>query len=167
MVRRFLVLLVRRFLAFLVAIATMVVLGSTAHSLFVQHAWLNAAAQTAAASGSPPFAVAIAAGERIDWILHDLVGLQPLYGALVAIALLLGLLTAGAVARFTGGRVAIFAIAGASCILAMFSILKLTLGTVGIFGARGAAGLGAQMLAGLVAAVLFAVVTRGRKPASA
>ena len=159
--------MVRRSLAFLLAIATMVVLGSTAHSLFVQHAWLGAAGQTAAAAESPPFPVAIAVGERIDWILHDLIRMQPLYAALVSIALLLGLLTAGAVARFTGARLAVFAIAGASCIFAMFSILKLTLGTVGVFGARGPAGLAAQMVVGLLAALVFAAMTRKRKPARA
>jgi hypothetical protein len=167
MVRSFLASLVRRFLAFALAMAIMVILGSAAHSLFVQQAWITAAAQSVAASGSEQFAATIAAGERIDWVLHDLVGLQPLYGALVAIALLLGLLIAGAVARITGGRLAVFAIAGASCIFAMFTILKLTLGTVGVFGARGAAGLGVQMVVGLLAALLFAAVTRNGKVARA
>jgi hypothetical protein len=148
--------MVRRVLAFLVAIATMVVLGSTAHSLFVQHAWLDAAAQSAAASTE----VSIPGADRIAWILHDLIGLEPLYGALTTMALLLGLLIAGAVARFTGGRLAVFALAGAACIFTMFAVLKLTLGTVGVFGARGTAGLATQMAVGLLAAVLFALLTR-------
>lgn len=150
----------------MLAIVTMVILGSIAHSVFVQQAWLKAAAQSAAASNGAPLVASIEAGERFDWILHDLVGLQPLYGMLVAIALLLGLLVAGAVARFTGARSAVFAIAGASCIFALFSILKLTLGTVGVFGARGAAGLAAQMVVGLLAATVFAAVTRNPKVVS-
>jgi hypothetical protein len=157
MVRRF----ARRFLAFLLAILTMVVLGSTAHSLFVQHAW-----QSAAASVSPASEVGIATADRLQWVLHDLVGMEPIYGVLTATALLLGLLVAGAVARFTGGRLVVFALGGASCIFAMFSLLKLILGSVGVFGARGAAGLAVQMLAGLLAAVVFAAATSKAAAAS-
>jgi len=36
----------------------------------------------------------------------------------------------------------------------------MVLGTVGIFGARGATGLGAQMAVGLLAGVLFAKLTQ-------
>ncbi len=162
MVRSFLV----RFVAFLVAVATMVLLGSTAHSLFVQQAWLDAATQSVAASAAAA-PVEIATADRIAWVLHDLTGMQPLYGALITMALLFGLLIAGAVARFTGARLAVFAVGGAACIFTLFTILKLTLGTVGVFGARGLAGLGVQMLAGLIAAVVFAVMTQARRPAAA
>ena len=147
--------MVRRILAFLLAIATMVLVGSTAHSLFVQRAWSNAASDAATAATIP-------LTDRVDWIVHDLVGMGPTYGLLVTIALLLGLLIAGMVASMTGARLTVFALAGASCIFAMFTILKLTLGTVGVFGARGPAGLGAQMFAGVLAALLFALLTRPR-----
>jgi hypothetical protein len=152
--------MVRRIVAFLVAIATLVFLGSIAHSLFVQHAWLNAAAQSGAPTGGISFA------ERLQWIGHDLIGLQPSYGLVTTIALFLGLLLAGLITRYTRRRLAIFALAGAICIFTMYTILKLVLGTVGIFGARGTAGMLAQMLAGLIAAVLFAVLTPARAPAS-
>jgi hypothetical protein len=154
--------MVRRILAFLVAIGTLFVLGSTCHSLFVQHAWLDAAAHSGLAAEGIPL------GDRLRWIGHDLVGLLPSYGALAAIALLLGLLIAGAVTRYVGYRPIVFAVAGAACMFTMFILLKLVLGTVGVFGARGG-GLFAQALAGLVAAVLFAKLTEtpGKRSAPA
>lgn len=160
MVRSFLF----RFVAFLVAVATMVLLGSVAHSLFVQQAWLDAATQSVVASAAAAAPVEIATADRVAWVLHDLIGMQPLYGALITMALLFGLLIAGAVTRFTGARLAVFAVGGATCIFTLFSILKLTLGTVGVFGARGPAGLSVQMLAGLIAAVVFAVMTQPGAP---
>jgi hypothetical protein len=42
-------------------------------------------------------------------------------------------------------------------------VLRISLGTVGIFGARGPTGLAAQMTAGLIAGVLFARLTPPRK----
>ena len=151
--------IVRRILAFFVAIATLVVLGSIAHSIFVQRAWVHAAAQSGLAAEGIPFA------DRLRWIGHDLIGLQPVYGGLAAIALLLGLLVAGAIVRYTGYRRVIFALAGAACMFTMFTILKAVLGTVGVFGARGG-GLLFQVLAGLVAAVLFAKLTEAPSPRS-
>jgi hypothetical protein len=144
--------MVRRIVAFLVAIATLVVLGAIAQSLFVQRAWLNAALQSGIATDG------ISLLERLRWIGHDLIGLQPIYGALTGLALLLGLLVAGAIARFTGRRRAIFALAGAACMFTLFTLLKTVLGTVGVFGARGG-GLVAQILVGLAAALLFAHMT--------
>jgi hypothetical protein len=144
--------MVRRILAFLVAIGTLIVLGSVGHSLFVQHAWLDAAANSGLVTDAIPV------GDRVRWMGHDLIGLLPSYGGLAAVALLLGLLVAGAVTRYTGYRPVVFAVAGAACMFTMFTILKMVLGTVGVFGARGA-GLLAQVLAGLVAAMLFAKLT--------
>lgn len=149
--------MVRRIVAFVIAAVVMVVLGSLAHSLFVQEAWSVAAAQ---AEGTDP--VAIPLGERISWITHDLIGMesnQPAYGAITTIALLIAFLVAGLVARFTGLRVVVFAVAGAVAIFVMFTALKMSLGTVGIFGARGAMGLAAQMSAGLIAGLVFALLT--------
>jgi hypothetical protein len=144
--------MVRRILAFLVAIAALVVFGTIAQSLSVQRAWLNAAVQSGVATDG------IALLDRLRWIGHDLIGLLPTYGALTAIALLLGLLAAGGITRFTGQRRVIYALAGAACMFTLFTILKAVLGTVGVFGARGG-GLMAQVLVGLAAALLFAQMT--------
>jgi hypothetical protein len=53
----------------------------------------------------------------------------------------------------------VFGIAGAFAMLVLFTVLKSLLGTVGIFGARGAIGLAAQMAAGSCAGVLFVRLT--------
>jgi cellobiose-specific phosphotransferase system component IIC len=152
--------MLRRIIVFVVAAALMVVAGSASHSYFVQRAWSGAAAM--AGGGSP---VSIPFGDRIAWAAHDLIGMIVGYSALTSIALLVAFLIAGALARFSGARTLIFGVAGAAAILALFTILRMVLGTVGIFGARGAAGLGGQMLVGFLAGVLFAQLTPPQKAA--
>ena len=98
-------------------------------------------------------------GERISWITHDLVGLQPLYGGLIAVALLVAFLASGLLARYTGLRTIVFAVAGAIAMFTMFTIMRMELGTVGVFGARGTMGLAVQMAAGLIAGLVFAIIT--------
>jgi hypothetical protein len=154
----------RRLVAFLVAALVMTVLGSLAHSLMVQQAWIAA---TDMGDGVAPAALTL--GERFNWIVGDLVGMEtqmapnaPPYGALTAVALLVAFLAAGLVARFTGLRTIVFAVAGAVAIFVLFSALKAAVGTVGVFGARGALGLGLQMTAGLIAGAVFALLTQRR-----
>ena len=146
--------ILRRIVAFVVAAAVMVVLGSAAHSYFVQEAWSIAAGH---ADGTAPAAIPFA--DRLSWVAHDLVGLLPQYGALTAIALFIAFLIAGVVARYSGFRVIVFGIAGAFAIFVLFAALKFFVGTVGVFGARGPIGLAAQMAVGLVAGVVFAKLT--------
>jgi hypothetical protein len=146
--------MLRRIVAFVVAAAVMVVLGSAAHSYFVQEAWSMAAGQ---ADGTA--LAAIPFGDRVSWAVHDLGGMILPYGAVTSIALFIALVTAGAVARFSGFRVIVFGVASALAIFALFTALKMLLGTVGIFGVRGTIGLAAQMAVGLVAGVLFAQLT--------
>ncbi|MCE9524276.1 MAG: hypothetical protein K8S25_17795 [Alphaproteobacteria bacterium] len=150
--------MVRRIVAYVAAVVVMVVLGSVSHSLFVQDAW-----STAAGMGEQAGPAAIPMGDRINWILHDLVGLQPLFGALAGVALLIAFLVAGFLARFTGLRPIVFAVAGAVAIFVLFTVMKWQLGTVGVFGARGTMGLAAQMVAGLLAGLLFAQLSRPRE----
>ena len=149
--------MLRRVGAFVVAVAAMVVLGSAAHSYFVQQAWSSAAGL---AYGTAPAAIPFA--DRISWIAHDIVGMILPYSALTTIALLVAFLIAGALARFSGFRVVVFGLAGALALFALFTIMKSALGTVGVFGARGPAGLAAQMAVGAIAGVLFAGVSRSR-----
>jgi len=141
--------MVRRLAAFVSAVLITTVLGSIAHSLFIQQAWLQAAGAGAE----------IPTGERISWITHDLIGLQPLYGGLVAVGLLIAFLASGLLARYTGLRTIVFAVAGAVAMFTLFTIMRMELGTVGVFGARGTMGIGAQMAAGLIAGLVFAVIT--------
>jgi cellobiose-specific phosphotransferase system component IIC len=147
--------MLRRLGAFVVAAAAMVLLGSAAHSYFVQRAWSGAAG---AASDTTPAAIPFT--ERISWAAHDLLGMFVPYCTLTSIALLVAFLIAGALVRRTGHRAIVFGIAGAAAIWALFSIMRIELGTVGVFGARGAAGLAGQMLAGAVAGLVFARLSR-------
>jgi hypothetical protein len=150
--------MLRRIAAFVVAAAVMVVLGSAAHSYLVQEAWSVAAGQAAGSS-----AAAIPFADRLSWAVHDLGGMIRPYAGLTSIALLIAFLIAGVVARFSGLRVVVFGIAGAVAIFVLFTALRMILGTVGIFGARGAVGLAAQMAVGLAAGLLFARLTAPRK----
>jgi hypothetical protein len=154
--------MVRRLVAFLIAALVMAVLGTAMHSLFVQEAWLAAAAQ--ANTGAP---VALSIGDRLAWIGHDIVSMEvgtapnaPPYGVLTSVGLLIALLAAGLVARFTGLRLIVFAVAGAVAMFVLFTALKMTVGTVGVFGARGVFGLGAQMLVGAIAGFAYARLTQ-------
>jgi cellobiose-specific phosphotransferase system component IIC len=148
--------MLRRVVAFVVAAIAMVLLGSAAHSYFVQQAWSRAAGQ---ANGTAPAPVPFA--DRISWAAHDLFGMLVSYCALTSIALLVAFLIAGALARFTGYRMIVFGLAGALALFVLFTVMRSVLGTVGVFGARGPAGLAAQMAAGALAGVLFARLTRG------
>jgi hypothetical protein len=146
--------ILRRIVAFVVAAAVMVVLGSAAHSYFVQEAWSIAAGH---ADGTAPASIPFV--DRLSWAAHDLGGMLPQYGALTSVALLIAFLIAGALARYSGFRVIVFGIAGAFAIFVLFAALKLFVGTIGVFGARGAIGFAAQMAVGSVAGVVFAQLT--------
>lgn len=149
--------MVRWLVAFVVAVAVMIVLGSAAHSLMIQAAWADAAAQ---GTGETP---ALTIGERVSWIVHDLLGMLPLFGGLSGVALFVAFLTGTFVARWTGLRILVLAVAGAVAIFILFTALKAVLGTVGVFGARGAFGMGLQMAAGLIAGLVFAMLSRPRE----
>jgi len=73
---------------------------------------------------------------------------------------LVAFLIAGALARFTGYRTIVFGLAGALALFVLFTVMRSVLGTVGVFGARGPAGLAAQMAVGAIAGMLFARLTR-------
>lgn len=146
--------MLRRIMAFVVAATAMVVLGSAAHSYFVQTAWSAAAGH---ADGAAPAVIPFA--DRISWAVHDLGGMIVPYGGLTSISLLIAVLAAGALARASGRRVMLFGVAGAAAMLVLFTALKIFLGTVAIFGARGTIGLATQMAAGLIGGVVFARLT--------
>jgi hypothetical protein len=149
--------MLRRIAAFVVATAVMVLVGSAAHSYFVQHAWSIAAGH---ADGTGPVEIPFA--DRILWDAHDLVGMVLPYAGLAATALLLAFISAALVVRYCGHRVLVFTIAGAAAIFTLFFAMRMALGTVGIFGARGEMGRAAQMAAGALAGFVFARLTTPR-----
>jgi len=146
--------MLRRIVAFVLAAAVMVVLGSAAHSFFVQEAWSVAAGQ---AAGAGPVSIPLA--DRVSWAGHDLAGMIVPYAALTSIALFIAFLIAELVSRFSGVRIFVYGLAGAMALFTLFTVLRMTLGSVGVFGARGSVGLAAQMAVGLAAGVLFARLT--------
>jgi hypothetical protein len=146
--------MLRRTAAYAVAVAVMVMLGSGAHSYFVQRAWLTAAGW---AGGTTQVSIQFA--DRMTWVARDLVGMMRSYGVLCSIALLVAFLVAGAVTRLTGHRTIVFGAGGALSIFLMFTALRTFTGTVFIFGARGTGGLIAQTAIGLLAGVVFARLT--------
>jgi hypothetical protein len=149
--------ILRRVVAFVVAAGAMVLLGSAAHSYFVQQAWSSAAGH---AYGTAPAAIPFA--DRISWAAHDLFGMFLPYCAATSIALLVAFVIASGLCRLTGFRVIVFGVAGALALFVLFTVIRNLAGTVGIFGARGPTGLAAQMAAGAVAGVLFARLTGHR-----
>jgi hypothetical protein len=140
----------------------MVVLGSAAHSYFVQAAWAMAAGD---AAGTGPADIPFE--DRLAWAAHDLTGMFTRYASLTSIALLIGFWSAGRMVRALriqpAGvlRILVFGLAGGAAILAMFTLMRALLGTVGVFGARGPLGLAAQTLVGTLAGMLFARLTSG------
>jgi cellobiose-specific phosphotransferase system component IIC len=147
--------MLRRVGAFVVAAFAMVLMGSAASTYFVQRAWASAAGL---AEGTTPAAIPLT--DRIGWAAHDLIGMFVPYCGLTVIALLVAFLIAGALAHFIGFRVFVFGLAGALALFALFTTLRHVLGTVGIFGARGATALAAQMAVGAAAGLIFARLTR-------
>ena len=143
--------MLRAIIVFVLVLAVTVVLGTTAHSLFIMHAWTMAAVQASGATPTPP-----STAEHIAWISHDIIGMGPMYATLVGIAFVIAFIAAGLVARVTGLRTIVFTVAGAVAIVILFETLKAVLGTVGVFGARGTMGLAAQAAVGGLAGLLFA-----------
>lgn len=149
--------MLRRIIAFVAAVTLMVTLGAVTQSYLVQQAWSVAAGQ--AAGGAP---VAIPLSDRLAWAEHDFAGILLSYGAVMAGTLLVALLVAGAVARYSSYRVIIFGLGSATGVFTIFTLLRRFLGTVGIFGVRGPLGMSTQMIIALLAGIVFAQLTRPR-----
>src|SRR5438874_13303940 len=122
--------MLRSVLVFVLVLAVTIVLGVTAHSLFVMQAWSMAAAQ--AADAAPP---SLSLAERAGWIGHAIVGMGPMYGALVGLALLVAFVAAGLLALVVGLCAIVSAVAGAVAMVVLFATLQAVLGTVGVLGA--------------------------------
>ena len=98
---------------------------------------------------------------RMSTSLADLLGLAPAFGAVVAIALLLGLLIAGFARRFIPlPRLAAFAIAGAAAMAATLWLMHLSYAITPIASARTTGGLLLLCLAGALGGMVFAIVSK-------
>lgn len=108
------------------------------------------------------FDVPVDLGARVSMTLFDIGGLASSYLPLIAIALLLGFLVAALISRWRPAwRQALYLLAGSSAVGTMIGIMTLTFGMNPLAGARGIAGVGLQMLAGLVGGFVFLKTSRG------
>ncbi|MCF8470867.1 MAG: hypothetical protein K9G30_08785, partial [Parvibaculum sp.] len=88
-------------LAFILAVIVTTVLGSIAHTQFIL-------------AGLADLSVAIPLSERLSMTVHDIAGMGPQYGVVIAIGLLMALAAAALVFRIVGTRrTLIYGVAGA------------------------------------------------------
>jgi hypothetical protein len=133
---------------FAVAVLVLTVLAVVFQSSFV----LSMLGEVGAQIGPEAFAT---------MIVDDLVGFAPLYGALIAVGLLIALPVAAVLYRVTRfPRALVFAGAGLVCMLVMLLAMEqVFFGVQLVAGARTLPGLASQLIAGAVAGWTFAVIT--------
>ncbi len=136
--------------AFIAAVFVLTVLATVLQSVFVLAALSGVGAR-------------IGTGEAAGMILADLAGLAPLYGAFIALALLVAFLASALVHRVTPlPRTLVFAAAGLVAMgVMLLAMEQVFFGVQLIAGARTSAGFAAQILAGLLAGFTFAALTPG------
>jgi len=107
-------------------------------------------------------------GPAVSMMLDDLIGFGPIYGALIAIGLLVAFPVAAIVHRVTKlSRVLVFAGAGLVCMLVMLVAMEqVFFGIQLVAGARTLPGLVSQMIAGAVAGWAFVQLTPSPRSSS-
>ncbi len=146
--QKFLRALPRLSLAFIAAVSITAVLGSLIQTQLA----------LAALTG---LGVDISLGERLNAIAADLVGFAPLYAGVVAAGFLIAFPVAGLLAgRLPAARDRLFALAGATAMLAALLLMRELLGLSPISSARGLGGLSLHALAGAVGGLGFARLRR-------
>jgi len=103
-------------------------------------------------------------GQRLQMTVADLLGLAPLFGSAIGVALLVGLLIAFVVSRLLGGlRLLAYVTAGAVAVVALHLTLLQIFDVPLIIATRDAFGMTVQALAGAAGGYLFArIVLSGR-----
>lgn len=148
--------MIRTVLGFVVAVAVALVAGAAGLSWFDQASYLEAAGATASLS----------VGERLSWFVGTLTGLTVgvgFYPILLAAGLAIALVAAALVQRLAPGlRTWWYGGAGAVALIVMVLTLKAVMGLKVLPGARTEAGMIAQGVAGLLAGLAFALLTRRR-----
>ena len=141
----------RRIVAYFAAVATTAVVGCIASTHFVLRR-LTA------------LGVSIGFGDWFHALGHDVLGMGPLLGVLVAICFLIAFPVAALVVRFLPSlRTVGYMAAGAVAILVALHAMETALATVPIAGARTPLGLAAQGVAGAVGGLVFALLSRNRQ----
>lgn len=131
-------------LAFVLAVIVTTVLGAIAHTQFV----------LARLSG---LGVEIPLGERLSTTLHDIVGMAPLFGAIVGAGFIVAFAAGALVFRLAGvQRTLIYMVAGAVSLAVTLLVMNAVFEITAIAGARSTLGFLAQMAAGAMGGLAFA-----------
>jgi len=111
-----------------------------------------------------PLGIEVPLADQVPWTLHDIVGLMPTYGLLLAVAFFIAFVVAAFVARpMPRLRTVVFTVAGGVAVLTLFLLSKPVFWHVTpIYGGRDALGLALQCLAGAAGGLVFAVISRVR-----
>lgn len=128
--------------AFLVALLSLIILGSFFHTQFVLSAL--------------PVPTPVSLSDNIATSLSDIIGMAPLYGTIMGAGLLVAFLIAIFVTKLAPSlRWLVYAVAGFVAVIATLMIMRATFGLMPIAGARTVAGLLMQGVAGAVAGYVF------------
>lgn len=137
-------------LAFVAAVIVTTILGAAFHTQFVIGRLTD-------------LGIAVPFADRMSTTLHDIAGMAPLFGAVIATGFLIAFLTGALVYRFAGvQRDLIYVIAGAAAIAVALSAMAAVYNITPIAGARSWLGFMAQMAAGAVGGYVFALISRMR-----
>ena len=140
----------RRIVAYFAAVAATAVLGCVASTHFVLR-------------GLTALGVSIGFGDRLQAFGHDVLGMGPMLGILVAVCFLIAFPVAALVVRFLPNlRTAGYIAAGGIAILVALYSMEAALATVPVAGARTLSGMAAQGAAGAFGGFVFALLSRQR-----
>ena len=111
-----------------------------------------------------PQGIEIPMDTQLSWTRHDIVGLLPSYGLILAAGFLIAFLVGSLISMLMPGlRNVIFLLAGAAAVLTIFLLAKPVIWNVTpIYGARDTIPLILQCIAGAFGGFLFAVISRKR-----
>lgn len=138
---------------YLAAVPTAAVLGCIASTQFML-------------AGLVGFGMEVPFADRVAATVHDVIGMGPTYGVIIAVALLPAFGIAAVLLRWVPGPGSFwFAVAGAAAIVVAILVVKFAVGGTVIGGGRTPLGLFTQGLAGGVAGWVFASVIGWRRAA--
>lgn len=139
---------IRRIAAFVLAVVVASVLASALSTQFVLQGLID-------------LGIEISARDRLYATGHDILGMAPIFGGIVAIGFLIALPTAALVIRFLPGvRTLGYVLAGGLALAVALLSLEGLLGMMPVAGARTFGGLLAQGIAGAVGGYVFARYVR-------
>lgn len=135
-------------LGFVLAVVVATVLGCIAHTQFVL-------------AGLTGLGIEIPVSDRLSTTLQDIAGMGPMFGMIIAIGFLVAMSAAALVYRFAGTqRNLVYGVAGAVALAVALAAMGAAYDITPIAGARSAMGFIAQMVAGALGGLTFAMVTR-------